>query len=260
MKEDYTKRKNFRNCNIFTASRSLSSITEACDFTSFKEEPLQVLDAFAGIGIVADAIAEELNRRKKDYSITVADINEDYIRRIPDEYTKLCLDLLKGPVRRTYDLIVMRYGLHDLAYRDKIRVLQNLIPSLEKSGRIVICDIMPDKKSRAWLEYHHQLKEDLTMGRNRGVCLSLSQDYIRILEDLRVQAKVTDCFYQESFIREWLKSYGTKDKTVSMLEDLTLQAPEEIKEKLMVFNHPNKGARIYFPIVTIAGTRKFDKQ
>jgi hypothetical protein len=250
-----TRRKSFRDCSIFTANRSLSSIIDASDIEHLEANVLRILDAFAGEGIVADAFNQRLHQNGKKYSITVAEINPEHIENVSDEYRKLCLDIRSGQVDDTYDLIVMRYGLHDLSYDDKKNALRNLISTLDKNRKIVISDIMPDGKSREWLELHHQKKEILTRGPNKDVTLSSPEDYITLLQELGVQAGVKDSFYQEVFMREWVSTYGASEEALSALEDLTLQAPPEIKDRLMIFNHPKRGARIYFPVVTIAGVK-----
>ncbi|MEK6960982.1 MAG: methyltransferase [Nanoarchaeota archaeon] len=248
-------RKSFRDCSVFTAGRSLTSIIEACDFEHMEKRPLSVLDAFAGDGAVADGIARWLCELKIDYSIAVAEINPVHLKNASDEYVKFCRDIRTDKIDGEYDIISVRYGLHDLAYDDKIKAIQNLSGSLAMRGRIVISDIMPDKKSRPWLEMHHQRKEVLTNGPNREVCLSDAGDYLKILNEAGVSAEVKDSFYQEVFLREWVETYGASEETIAELDRLALEAPRWIQERLMIFYHPKRGARIYFPVVTIAGIK-----
>lgn len=254
-RKKYNGRRSFRDCAIFTASRSFSSIVEASDTEHLEGNPLRVLDAFAGDGLVADAISKKLSKQGRKCSITVVEINPDHIRSVSDKYKKLCLDIRNEEINGTYDLIVLRYGLHDLSQEDKEKALRNLISSLKKNGKIVISDIMPNSQSRAWLEPHHQQKEILTRGINKNVTLSSPEYYVKLLKNLGVQSNKEDSFYQEVFIQEWLETYGAPKEAVCALENLTLQVPSKIRDRFFIFNHPKRGARIYFPVVTIVGMK-----
>ncbi len=70
-----------------------------------------------------------------------------------------------------------------------------------------------------------------------------------------MRAEIRDSFYQEVFMREWIGTYGTAPEVICALEELTLRAPQELRDRFMIFSHPKKGARIYFPIVTLAGVK-----
>jgi SAM-dependent methyltransferase len=254
--ESSTQRASFRNCDVFTAERSLRSIIDACEFeTEGKESLLHVLDAFSGHGIVADAVSKYLSTQGIPHHVSVADINQKHLEKVDDRYTKLCCDLRKDAIGEKYGLIVLRYGLHDLPMREKQAAIENLNKSLDNGGRIVISDIMPDGQSRMWLEQHHQQKEILTKGPNQNVYLAPPDEYLRLLHENGMRAEVKDSFYQEVFMREWVGTFGTAPEVVSALEELTLQAPQELRDRFMIFNHPKKGARIYFPIVTLAGVK-----
>jgi len=245
-------RKNFQDCRAFTAKRSSDSIIHACQFDRVGGE-LNVLDAFAGQGLLADALANYLEAKCVRYRLTVADVNKDHLLCVSNKYSKLNVNHCANVIGGRYNVITMRYGLHDLSYTDKVRAIQNLSNSVKESGCIVISDIMPDLESRKWFEPHHQEKERLTDGPNSDVCLSSVEDYCSLLEDAGLEVEIVDCFYQEIFMREWVKTHGASDDVVAQLEMLTLDAPEAIKKRFFVFDHPTEGARIYFPIVTIRG-------
>jgi len=251
-----TFRSDFRSCSVFTDGRSIDSIINACNFSRIDRRiVLSILDAFSGDGIVADALSSYLRNFGVRHVTTAAEIDISHLERISSNHQKIHIDLSKDSLPERYDLIVSRYGLHDLSLEDKEKTISNLAIYLKPNGRLIITDIMPDKEVGPWLEEHHQQKEDITNGRNSQVCLSPVDTYIGLLTKNGINAEVFDCFYQEVFVNEWVKTYGASDRVIKEIEDKVLSAPENVRNRLLIFNHPARGVRIYYPICTIRGTK-----
>jgi len=251
-----TIRNNFRDCSIFTSDRSLQSIVEAIDFfLDGRQKTFEILDAFCGDGIVGEGASKYFSSLGKNYKLTFVDKNPSALDSIKIENAiKKSADLRENIDYGKFDIIIERYGLHDLAVAEKKKALTSLVNSLKENGRIILCDIMPCESDKLLLTKHHQNKEDVCEGPNKNVYLSTPEEYLSILNDFNIKTNFFDYFLEEVYLRNWLGTLGVSKNKITEHEKYVSNFPKDFKEKFQVFES-KKGIKMYYPVGTIIGIK-----
>lgn len=251
------RRTNFKDCEIFTSNRSLHSINESLeDRLGYFSKEVRILDAFSGAGIVGESVSNYLSKCGVNNSIVSVDINPLALSQQTKSIAeKKVADLRYNTDLGMFDIIVIRYGLHDLSLSDKEKTITSLVLMLNTGGLFVLSDIMPEKATQNELTYHHQKKENLCMGANKEVYLATSNEYIELLQSVGLDAKVTDVFMQEVYLRNWLSTLGVSNNVLVTYDKFTLSLSKDFQKEYQVFSHPKKGVKMYYPIKTLLGIK-----
>jgi hypothetical protein len=249
------RRIDFKGCEIFTARQSLESVDQAIErYLPRQKGHLHVLDAFCGAGIVGESVKEGLRKRGLEATVVSADCNEQAMMQ-GDIILPRVVDLRYQTDIGRFDIIVARYGLHDLSLPDKSRAVATLVGMLEERGIIVVCDIMPGQALQEELTRHHQEKEAICDGPNRKVYLATDREYLSMMRAAGLRVRKTDEFKQEVSLRNWLSTLGVTKRAIEEYERFTLACSRRFQEEYGVFRHPRHGVQMLYPIKTIVGLR-----
>ncbi len=163
-----------------------------------------IVDLMAGSGKVGQAIEKTYPGNQLVY----VDFSQSQLDKIDTPTGRVILaDVRNGlPFPADWlDVVVVRYGIKDLAQHQQRTVLNHIALALQPAGRLVVTDMFAPTRAQAWLNRQHSLKQQLG-GRNitaDGEC------YIPTLREWRIL--LHDAGFAIRSLRSSVSSVSTLD-------------------------------------------------
>lgn len=254
MPEEYSQRNFDQGPKTYTDSAFLDTIFVATGLAEFKGSAL-VVDFMSGPGKVALGIKEKISGNR----FIALDGSVGLLRKIEDsELERVESDIRSIALQpNSVDIGTVRYGVKDIPGDQQLDVLKQMHETLKPGGVLVVADMVSPEGAREWNNKQHSQKQQFS-GRDittEGECnIPTEAEWIAILQEAGFEAEVFGYYTSYVTTTDWVNGRQITDEQRQLMDELLLNAPDEIKTAFNI-RQEWENVKIDYPVIIIKAVK-----
>lgn len=255
MPEEYSQRNFDQGPKTYTDAVFLDTIFAATGLAEFEGSAL-VVDFMSGPGKVASGIKE----RAVEHTYIALDGSVGLLRKIVDPELESVISDVRGLALKSnlIDVGIVRYGVKDIPEDQQLDVLKQLYEVLKPGGVLVVADMVSPEGAREWNNKQHSQKQQFS-GRDiitEGECnIPTEAEWIAILREAGFEAEVFDYYTSYVATTDWVNGRQITDEQRQLMDELLLNAPDEIKTAFNI-RQEWENVKIDYPVIIIKAVKQ----
>ncbi len=225
----------------------IPAIIKAAGISTLPRE-VKVLEAMCGTAKFGIAVKEAIEEYGKICALTLLDFSQAMLAQANIKAEKVCADVCEMPLpSENFDLVLTRFGIHDLAQEKQIFAIREVLRVLKEGGHYVLVAFCSSTKTQFYYNRIANLKDELAGNKNKeDRHFPTENEHITLLSDAGFKnIEVKKFFYSK------IKLQGTgemSDENGKLWADFISKIPNKIKKKMHIQKQANSNFEYDFPV------------